>query len=68
MAALLIESGADVDAVDEDGNSALMLCVVCEHVVRTFCLQSCYMHLFKRSFLDSNLSVSLLFIPPLTPP
>lgn len=36
MAALLIDSGADIDAVDGEGNSSLMLCVVCEHVVRTY--------------------------------
>ena len=33
MAKQLISSGADVDAIDEEGNTALMLSVVCEHLV-----------------------------------
>jgi hypothetical protein len=33
MAKQLISSGADVDAVDEEGNTALVLSVVCEHLV-----------------------------------
>ena len=68
MAALLIDSGADIDAVDGEGNSSLMLCVVCEHVVRTVhmsylkpckcisTMQDYYLELVDFTFLFSSQS------------
>ena len=32
---MLLTSGADMNAVDTEGNSALMLATICEHEVRT---------------------------------
>ena len=35
MVEILLQSGSDINAVESEGNTALMLAVVCEHTVRT---------------------------------